>query len=51
MAYTQLLLMLLTVMTVIYLATDNVSLFFLIGPRLLKLCPVTKMRDHPLPAV
>jgi len=35
----------------IYLATYNVSFFFLIGLCLLKLCPVPKMRDHPLLAV
>jgi hypothetical protein len=52
MAYTQLLLLLLMVMTVIYLPTYNASLFFfLIGPYLLKLYLVPKLQGHPLPVV
>lgn len=52
MVYTQLILVLLIVITVIYLATyKNVSLFFLIEPYLLKLCPVPKLWGHPSPAV
>jgi hypothetical protein len=50
-AYTQLPSVLLIVMMVIYLGTyNNVSLFFLFGHYLLKLCPVPKLLGHPLPA-